>query len=673
MKKITIIFITSLFILNLPATLLAAQKTITAFTWDRNIQVVAGGGNPLIPPGGPDFPPVVNDPTNPAITIDPVTHAILLGNAVGNGSGAIWYGGTTTGCNPCTSGVCTFGLGFRAYFEFKINTTDSSTDSRAVGDGFNFTIVNASNNDVTKRGGFPNTSGSMGELMGYAGSGNTATTSSLPRATAPLDGLGLEPPKMDLEFDTYPNTGAMVNNGCSGNRNDTTNNHIALLFWGANTAPVLTTMCPTGSTAGTTFPQASYDDNIHGAGTAGSPSDNPINSAYNDGTGGYYERAKGTSTYNWLENAQYHRVRIEVIRIPSTYSYQMKAWVDCESLASPYTGCPANEYVYFQDVINPYNNSSYLPKIDRTQILTSAFNTLFNNILFGFTLGTGGATQGIEINNFAIYFPTSSINPTSGSHTYSAATGQTVTVTTASATCTWRAVSNNTDWLTVTSPISGTGTGPGNVTYSITANNTGAQRTGTITIGGQTFTVDQAAGPPTCTLTASANIVPYNGTTNLSWSVSGAATTATWTTSPLGTCGSPNPAGGTCTTGTQTTAGLRTYTLTVTNANGSSTCSTTFYVGCSGYQVWNQYGDRRYFKVTGSGCLRIRDGNEITTTTYRLNPSETVIRYSTSDSSCGSALGEINYTDAMNTDIVPNGGNGNCQVDYNVGDTVSDH
>ncbi len=59
MKKITIIFITLLIILNLPATLPAAQKTITAYTWDRNIQVSAGGP-PFTPPGGSAFPPIVN-------------------------------------------------------------------------------------------------------------------------------------------------------------------------------------------------------------------------------------------------------------------------------------------------------------------------------------------------------------------------------------------------------------------------------------------------------------------------------------------------------------------------------------------------------------------------------------------------------------------------------------
>ncbi len=68
-------------------------------------------------------------------------------------------------------------------------------------------------------------------------------------------------PKWLIEFDTYPNTGTETNNGCSGGRNDSANNHMALMFWGLNLAG----NCAAGSTA-SGYPQASFDDNIHGAG-----------------------------------------------------------------------------------------------------------------------------------------------------------------------------------------------------------------------------------------------------------------------------------------------------------------------------------------------------------------------------------------------------------------------
>jgi hypothetical protein len=67
----------------------------------------------------------------------------------------------------------------------------------------------------------------------------------------------------------------------------------------------------------------------------------------------------------------------------------------------------------------------------------------------------------------------------------------TVTVT-AGAACAWTAASNAA-WLTVTSGA--TGTGNGSVGFSVAAN-AGAERTGTLTVAGQTFTVTQAAAAP---------------------------------------------------------------------------------------------------------------------------------------------------------------------------------
>ena len=63
-----------------------------------------------------------------------------------------------------------------------------------------------------------------------------------------------------------------------------------------------------------------------------------------------------------------------------------------------------------------------------------------------------------------------------------------VTVT-AHAGCPWTAVSNAT-WIVVTKGASGTG--DGTVEFTIEANTTGAARSGTITIGGQVCTVQQA-------------------------------------------------------------------------------------------------------------------------------------------------------------------------------------
>ncbi len=87
--------------------------------------------------------------------------------------------------------------------------------------------------------------------------------------------------------------------------------------------------------------------------------------------------------------------------------------------------------------------------------------------------------------SFAISPASQSIGATGGSGTVAMSTQQS---------CRWTATSNAA-WITVTS--GGSGTGNGTVGFSVGAN-TGAARTGTISIGGRTFTISQAApgAPP---------------------------------------------------------------------------------------------------------------------------------------------------------------------------------
>jgi outer membrane biosynthesis protein TonB len=86
---------------------------------------------------------------------------------------------------------------------------------------------------------------------------------------------------------------------------------------------------------------------------------------------------------------------------------------------------------------------------------------------------------------------TFSIAPTSQSFASDVATGS-VTVTTSAPTCAWTATSN-VDWLAVTSGASGTGSGA--VAFSVSENHHKSDRTGTMTIAGQTFTVTQLRRP----------------------------------------------------------------------------------------------------------------------------------------------------------------------------------
>lgn len=106
----------------------------------------------------------------------------------------------------------------------------------------------------------------------------------------------------------------------------------------------------------------------------------------------------------------------------------------------------------------------------------------------------------------------------------------TVTVTTGS-TCPWTSISNA-SWLTVISGASGTGSGT--IAFSAAGNTGATQRSGTITVGGQTFTVTESACSYTVTPTAinvgyAATSASLSVTTSAScaWS---AATSAPWAT-----------------------------------------------------------------------------------------------------------------------------------------------
>jgi type II secretory pathway pseudopilin PulG len=160
---------------------------------------------------------------------------------------------------------------------------------------------------------------------------------------------GLNYDSVAVEFDTYPNGG-------SGGRNDPTNyNHLAIVKRG---------------------------NNMHGASTA--MGNNPSCPS----AGCFY-----TSKPTWLEDNVDHSARVEIhTRCDSTCSacgsnsqnYALiKAWVDCLScndLTQDYSAPPT-----VQDCF-PLPTSS------------------MNNVKFGFTEGTGGKTQNVEIKDFGIGF-----------------------------------------------------------------------------------------------------------------------------------------------------------------------------------------------------------------------------------------------------------------------------
>jgi uncharacterized repeat protein (TIGR01451 family) len=111
--------------------------------------------------------------------------------------------------------------------------------------------------------------------------------------------------------------------------------------------------------------------------------------------------------------------------------------------------------------------------------------------------GNNSSMVSVTANN-----PPPMISPTNQSFAASGGNGS-VSVTFAAG-CAWTAVSND-PWITVTSGASGVGNGT--VLYSVGVNGTGNPRSGTITIAGLTFTVNQSN--VNCTYSLSPTSAPY--------------------------------------------------------------------------------------------------------------------------------------------------------------------
>ncbi|MFN7930345.1 MAG: BACON domain-containing protein [Blastocatellia bacterium] len=151
------------------------------------------------------------------------------------------------------------------------------------------------------------------------------------------------------------------------------------------------------------------------------------------------------------------------------------------------------------------------------------------------TITIAGQTYTINQAGNCTYF----LSATSVSVGASASTGS-VTVTPSNAACTWTAASN-TAWLTIT------GTSNGTVNYSVAANTTTGLRTGTMTIAGQTYTVNQdgiacnyslSATIASVTAAATTRSVTVTATAGCSWTAVSNATG--WITVTAGASGTGN-------------------------------------------------------------------------------------------------------------------------------------
>ena len=85
---------------------------------------------------------------------------------------------------------------------------------------------------------------------------------------------------------------------------------------------------------------------------------------------------------------------------------------------------------------------------------------------------------------------------------------------------------SNAAWITVTSGANGSGNG--SVSYNVAANTGTTSRTGTMTIGGQTFTVTQAGAPCTFTIAPTSSNLASSAATTGTVTVT-AGTGCSWT------------------------------------------------------------------------------------------------------------------------------------------------
>jgi len=104
----------------------------------------------------------------------------------------------------------------------------------------------------------------------------------------------------------------------------------------------------------------------------------------------------------------------------------------------------------------------------------------------------------LDITQFGTTGCSFSIDPVNLSPSASGGSG-TISVTSSASSCGWTAVSNDTSWISITAGAAGTGNG--SASFDV-LQNSGAARSGTITIAGKTFTINQGAAACTVSLSS---------------------------------------------------------------------------------------------------------------------------------------------------------------------------
>ena len=247
---------------------------------------------------------------------------------------------------------------------------------------------------------------------------------------------------------------------------------------------------------------------------------------------------------------------------------------------------------------------------------------------------TGSLTiAGIEFTVTQASGCTFTLSPTSSTFTAGGGLGS-FNVTTPNQQCSFTGVSNA-SWITVTN---GSGTGNGSVSFSVAANN-GAARTGTITVEGRTYTVNQETGctyvltPPSSSFAAAGGTGSFTVSTTAicTWT---AVSNVPWLTINSGNSGAGN---GTVTfTVAANTNTSRTGTITVGDK--------TFTVNQEGGCVYTLSAMNANFPDTGgTGSVNVTAGTGCTWTAVSNVPWITI-----TGGASGTSNGTVNFTVAAN-------------------------
>jgi|GEM_PF-558259 len=316
--------------------------------------------------------PWAPDDKDDAIVVDPVNKTVTLGGGKRGIFGCIWYGGDL---QTCTDGDCRLGSGFRGYFEFEL-------EPGSQGDGFTFAVISASQNPATACGGKSDVT-LPGELLGYAGPG--------------IDGNGIKPPKLALEFDLFRNDATMWPCLPFSRNDNAPRDHVAVIYWGRedNYGPTC---------------DGTHDDNQHGAGllTDEEPRNPDDWSASGAGFDGFYYIDRDSDWIRSYNNRtpnrhRKFRVRVELDRAlepndSGFYCYSLKGWIkrDDQSVPDGFTDLT-------QDFADP-DNPATLPEITNSVVLNQARHQDMEHVRFGWTTATGATTMSAIISAFELNF-----------------------------------------------------------------------------------------------------------------------------------------------------------------------------------------------------------------------------------------------------------------------------